>query len=331
MIIKYFDLKKNLNKNFLFFLLYGPNIGHIEEIINNIIKPSSTKNVFNYDENEILSNTDNFEQSITSKSFFENEKLIIINRASDKILNIIESIFEKNLPDTTFILKSGNLEKKSKLRNFFEKKKNIICVPFYDDNYNSLLTNATNFFREKNLKVSPETINLIIERSNKDRINLKNELEKISYFALNKKSINYEDINKLTNLSSNFQISELTDHCLTKNKVKTINILNENVSSIEDNIVILKSFLYKIKRLKIIKEKLEEKQNLDSVISAYKPPIFWKDKEIIKQQIKKYSLKDLNYLISQINDLEILIKKNSQISNLIVHNFILENLISVNN
>ena len=119
MIIKYFDLKKNLNKNFLFFLLYGPNIGHIEEIINNIIKPSSTKNVFNYDENEILSNTDNFEQSITSKSFFENEKLIIINRASDKILNIIESIFEKNLPDTTFILKSGNLEKKIKAKKFF--------------------------------------------------------------------------------------------------------------------------------------------------------------------------------------------------------------------
>ena len=331
MIIKYFDLKKNLNKNFLFFLLYGPNIGHIEETINNIIKPSSTENVFNYDENEILSNPDNFEQSITSKSFFENEKLIIISRATDKVLNIIENILEKNLSDTTIILKSSNLDKKSKLRNFFEKKKNIICVPFYDDNYNSLSANAINFFREKNIKISPETINLIIERSNGDRINLKNELEKISYFALNKKSINYEDINKLTNLSSNFQISELTDHCLAKNKLKTINILNENVSSIDDNIIILKSFLYKIKRLKIIKEKMEEKQNLDSVISAYRPPIFWKDKDIIKQQIKKYSLRELNYLISQINELEILIKKNYQLSNLIVHNFILENLITVNN
>ena len=331
MIIKYFDLKKNINKNFPLFLLYGPNIGHIEETIDNIIKPSSTNNVFNYDENEILSNTDNFEQSITSKSFFENEKLIIISRATDKILNIIESIFEKNLSDTTIILKSSNLDKKSKLRNFFEKKKNIICVPFYDDNYNSLSANAINFFREKNIKVSPETINLIIERSNGDRINLKNELEKISYFALNKKSINYEDINKLTNLSSNFQISELTDHCLAKNKLKTINILNENVSSIDDNIIILKSFLFKIKRLRIIKKKIEEKQNLDNVISAYRPPIFWKDKDIIKQQIKKYSLQELNNLISQINELEILIKKNYQVSNLIVHNFILENLISVNN
>ena len=331
MIIKYFDLKKDLKENINFYLLYGLNVGLIEETINGSLKPIFSKNILNYEENEILANVDEFEQNIFNKSFFENDKLIIINRASDKILGIIEDIIDKDVAETVIILKSSNLEKKSKLRNFFEKNKKTIISPFYEDNYQSLMTIAQNFFREKKIKISPQNINLIVERSKGNRISLKNELEKIGNFTLKKLSIELKDILKLTNLSENYNYSELADHCLAKNKKKTLNILNENNPSIEDNILILKTFLYKLKRLKKLKKDMEIQKDIETAISLFKPPIFWKDKDLIKQQLKVWSLPQLKVLIKNISGLELLIKKNSKISNEIISNFVLERLEIPNN
>ena len=331
MIIKYFDLKKNLKENINFYLLYGLNVGLIEETINGSLKPIFSKNILNYEENEILANVDEFKQNIFNKSFFENDKLIIINRASDKILGFIEDIIDKDVTETVIILKSINLEKKSKLRNFFEKNKKTIISPFYEDNYQSLMTIAQNFFREKKIKISPQNINLIVERSKGNRISLKNELEKIENFTLKKLSIELKDILKLTNLSENYNYSELADHCLAKNKKKTLNILNENNPSIEDNILILKTFLYKLKRLKKLKKDMEIQKDMETAISLFKPPIFWKDKDLVKQQLKVWSLPQLKVLIKNISGLELLIKRNSKISNEIISNFVLERLEIPNN
>ena len=331
MIIKYFDLKKNLKENINFYLLYGLNVGLIEETINDSLKPIFSKNILNYEENEILANADEFEQNIFNKSFFENDKLIIINRASDKILGFIEDIIDKDVTETVIILKSINLEKKSKLRNFFEKNKKTIISPFYEDNYQSLMTIAQKFFREKKIKISPQNINLIVERSKGNRISLKNELEKIENFTLKKLSIELKDILKLTNLSENYNYSELADHCLAKNKKKTLNILNENNPSIEDNILILKTFLYKLKRLKKLKKDMEIQKDMETAISLFKPPIFWKDKDLVKQQLKVWSLPQLKVLIKNISGLELLIKRNSKISNEIISNFVLERLEIPNN
>lgn len=323
MIVKSLDLKKNLkdNKNFL---LYGVNSGLINQTINDVLKPNFSKNIHNYDEQEILSNPDQFKEDILNKSFFENDKLIIINRASDKIKNILEETIEKQIDDLTIIVKSGVLDKKSKLRNFFEKGKNTIAIGFYEDGYRELNSIIQKFFYDKKIKISSQSKNILIERSNGNRINLINELNKISNYLLNKKKIDYEEISKLTNLSENHKISDLTDHALANNKFKTLNIINENNLSSEDYILILKNFLYKIKRLKKLKKNLEENKNLESVISSYKPPIFWKEKDIIKNQLKIISLKKLNALSVKVNNLEKLIKQNSKVAGILLYNFVLE-------
>ena len=326
MIIKSYELKNNLKKKINLFLFYGQNNGLIEEVINKDLKPIFSKNIFNYDESEILSDLDDFKDGLFNKSFFENDKLIIINRASDKILDVVKEIEEKKDENLKIIIKTGNLEKKSKLRNFFEKSKVLIIVPFYEDTHQSLLFIAQNFFKENKIKISTQNINYIIENSKGNRINLKNELEKIKNFSQKKLSLELDEIIKLTNLAENYSVSELADHCLARNKKKTLNILNENIPSPEENILILKTFLYKLKRLKKLKLELEIKKNVDSVISSYKPPIFWKDKDIIKQQLKMLSLSQIKFLINKTNNIELLIKKNSQISNQIVNNFILERL-----
>ena len=330
MIIKFYELKKNFNKSNNYYLLYGNNKGLINETIDNILKPNFSQNVYSYDENELLNNIEIFKEEILNKSFFENNKLIIINRATDKILKIIEEIIDKKIDDLKIILKAELLDKKSKLRNFFEKNKSTIIVPFYEDNNQTLLLLAQKFFKEKKINLSSQNINLIVERSKGDRINLKNEMEKIHNYSLNKKSIDTNEILKLTNLAENYNISELVDQCLAKNKKKTLNILNENNLSSEDNILIIKTFLFKLKRLKKLKLELDTKKNIDIVLSSYKPPIFWKDKDIIKTQLKLWSLKQIQKIIIDVNNIEIQIKKNSQISNHMTNNFILEKLSTVN-
>ena len=164
-----------------------------------------------------------------------------------------------------------------------------------------------------------------------NRINLENELEKIANYSREKLVIGSEEILKLTNLAENYNFSELADCCLAKNKKRTINILNENNTSSDDNILILKTFLYKLKRLKKLKKELEIKKNPDIVISSFKPPIFWKDKDVVKEQLRVWSLRQIQSLIKNVIHLELLVKKNSQISSHLVNDFILEKLVQSNN
>ena len=222
MIFKTYDINKSNILKYNLFLFYGENQGLKEEIIEKNFKNNYLGEVLNYTESEILKNEDNFYNNILSNSFFNNEKLIIIKRTSDKILNIIENINEKNLNNFKIILDANILEKKSKMRKFFEKEKKTICVPFYEDNQKTLLTIAVNFFKQNKINISPQNINLIIDRCKGDRINLKNELKKIQNYMLNKSTLDTEEILKLTNLADNYSASELVDNSLAKNKKKTM-------------------------------------------------------------------------------------------------------------
>ena len=323
MIIKSFELDKINVKSSNFYLFYGENEGYKNEAIEKIFNINISKNIYRYEEKEILDNFESFFESIQSKSFFEKEKLIIISRVSDKIKNIIEEIIEKNIEDIKIVLNSGILEKKSKLRSLFEKNKNTICVPFYADSNQTLSKIINNFFREKKIIVSQEKINLLIDRCRGNRQNLRNELDKIDSFVKNKKNINIDQIMKLTNLAENYNVSELIDSYLAANFKKTINILNENNFSIEDCMLITRTLLIKSKRLYKLLLEINNNKSIEEAISSFKPPIFWKDKETVKQQIKNWSLNRAENLIYKTNELELLIKKNSNNSINILSDFII--------
>jgi len=325
MIVKSFELSKiNLIKN-RFFLFYGSNEGLKEEIMKNLFEKNYSDKIYRYEEKEILDNINSFFNSVLTKSFFDNEKLIIINRTTDKIKTVIEELIEKNPQDIQFILNSKNLEKKSTLRKLFEKEKSLLCAPFYEDNNQTLNSIISQFFRNKKIPISQQLINILIERSRGDRKNLNNELEKIENFSLNKKSIGIQEIIKLTNLADNYNASELVDHSLAKNTKKTVTILSENNYSDEDNIVIIRTLLAKLKRLVKIYELVDEKNSIDQAVSLFKPPIFWKDKPLVTQQIKSWGKNELKCLIYESNEIELLIKKNSNMAKNILSNFIINN------
>ena len=322
MIIKSFELDKlNLIKSNLH-LIYGNNEGIKEDIINKYYLNNFDGDVLKYEEQEILSNKDEFISSLLTKSLFDNKKLIIISRATDKLFVLFSEFLEREISDIQIIIKSSTLEKKSKLRSIFEKEKQMICTPVYEDDTRSLNFYIQNFLRENKLNLSQEIKNLLIERSKGDRINLKNELSKLKNLSISKKTLDVEDVIKLSNIAENYTVFELSDNYLAKNSKKVSNILNENNYSSEDCILIIRTILNKSNRLLKIRTEIDNNQNIDQVLSNFKPPIFWKEKDVIKRQVKLWSTKDIKELIFKISSLEISVKKNSTNSILFVSNFV---------
>ena len=322
MIKKFNDLKKTDIENKNFFLTYGKNNGIQDEILNNYFIKDYSKNLLKYEEVEFIDNYDDIVEGLLTKSLFEDNKLIIISRVTDKILKYFEAILNKDISNIKFFLRTGVLEKKSKLRSFFEKNNKVIVIPVYEDDYRSLYSFIEKFLSANKIILSRESINLLINRSGNDRFNLKIELNKIYNYSITNKKIDLEIIKKLSNLVENYSVYELADSYLEKNKKNLSKILNENNYSNEDCILILRTIMSKSKRLLSILESSKYNKNIDNVIALYKPPIFWKEKETVKKQVNKWVLEDLKNKIYKINDIELLIKKNASTSLNLLSNFI---------
>ena len=325
MILKFYEIEKKITQDRLL-LFYGKNEGLKKEIIKKIFK--NKREIFYYEEKDILNNPENFLEDIFSQSLFEGNKNIIIKRASDKIIKIIESIENKNITDMNIIFNSDILDKKSKLRSFFEKHKKHISVAFYPDEEKTLTKLAINFFRERKITISPYNISLIVNKCSGDREMLFNELEKLNNFTLKNKKLDTETVTKLVNLSENHSINDLINNCLAKNKKKIINILNENNFNDDDSMIILRTLLNKLKILLKLSEDFKKNKNIDQTILAARPPIFWKDKEITKQQLFEWTPENIRKLTYEVNIIELTIKKNFKNSVNLLNDFILEKSIS---
>ena len=324
MIRKIFQINKEVFEKEHFFLFYGINEGLKNDKISELFLNIDKNNIYKYEEKQILNDENHFFDQISTKSLFEEKKIILINRATDKLLKILEEVIQKGIEDMIILINSGPLEKKSKLRNFFEKQKKTICVPFYEDNKETLSILAKKFFVKNNISISQANINLIIDKCNGDRGNLNNELNKIKFYLLNKKKINTEELLKLTNLIENHSISQLINNCLAQNLKETIKTLNDNKFETSDCIIITRTFIIKARKLLALSNEFEKSKNIELTLSSAKPPIFWKDKEITKKQVYIWKSKNLKSLIYRLNEIELLIKKNINNSINLLTNFILE-------
>lgn len=321
MIIKSYELKKISNKNNVI-LIYGENEGLKKEISTKIKNQFSGKEI-NYEENDVLKNLDEFRNLIKNHSLFDDKKVITIRRCTEKIYQIIFEIVDYNMEDL-IIIDCGTLDKRSKLRNFFEKSKKAVIIPTYKDDYQSLINISRDFFSQNKISISQETLSLLVSRCNGDRGYLKLELEKISNYMAEKKNISLEEIYKLTNLYENYSATELVDSSLLKNVKKTCNILNESNYSQDDTFLIIRILLQKSKRILSLINEINTGKNIDNALQEHRPPIFWKDKPVLKQQIKLWNYDKIKDLISKINSLEILIKKNNSLSVILLKDFIYE-------
>ena len=337
MIVKSYEVKRKISSllNCSFFLLYGENFGlkkDIKEFLKEKIKANSESiEIISFYEDEIISNEENFYNMIYSGSLFSEKKIITIYEVSDKIIKKISDIYEKCPENIILILFSKVLEKKSKLRNFFEKNEKTVCIPCYLDSEKDLNIIANAELKNKNISLSREAINLLIEKSNADRHNLKNEIDKIIAYALNKKNIGINEVRSLINFSGDYKSEILINECLCGNISQYKKVLAEMYTNTVNQILLLRILSNKIQRLLKIKEQENNSGNLDNLINSLKPSIFWKDKPLIKKQLTIWSLVDLKKIVLQVNNIELLCKKNPQISKIIFFKFFSEVCVKANN
>ena len=336
MIIKSYEIEKKISNliKLNLSLLYGENTGlkkAIREIIIKNFKKKDDVEFLSFYEDEILQNEENLHNAIFSGSLFSSKKIITINNATDKMMKQIEKIIEKNPKNILLIIFSQILEKKSKLRNLFEKQDSTICVPCYLDGEKDLENIAYSELKKNDISLSRESINLIIEKSNQDRGNLKNELEKIKSFAFNKKNIELDQIKSLINFSGEYKSDNLINECLCGNISQFKKNLSELYSNTINQIFLLRILSNKIQRLLKMKESEKDYNSIDNLINNSKPFIFWKEKPIVKKQLSIWSYNDLKKVVYEINNIEILCKKNPQISQIIAFKFFNELCKKANN
>jgi len=327
MIIKSYEVQKNKSNlsKYNFFLLYGENLG-LKKDIRKFIKTgieqgSNNAEILFLYEDEILDDEENYYNLIYTRSLFNNKKIITIYEATDKIIKKISDIYDKYPENVFLIIFSGILEKRSKLRNFFEANKKAICIPCYLDSEKDLEVIAQLELKKNNIMLSQEAINLLIEKSNSDRNNLRNEIGKIHSYSLNKKKLELTDIISLINFSGDYKSDIFINECLCGNITQYKKIISELYVNTVNQILLLRILSNKIQRLIKIKAKENKSNNVDNLINTIKPAIFWKEKPLLKKQLSIWSLNNLKKIIDEINNIELLCKKNPQISKVIFFNF----------
>ena len=315
MILKSYIVEQNIRilEGYKATLLYGVNNGIKDDIKSKIKKNRENTEIINFFEEELIANKDILYENFLNTSLFSQKKIILLHNVTDKIFDQISKCLEKNSKDITIYLFSENLDKKSKIRNLFEKDKLLAVFACYEDNERSLI----NYINKELVDVkgvSGEVVNLIMSNSNMNRKIIQNELTKIKLFFYEKK-INTAHLLEVLNIKSNTSFDEIRDSALVGAKIKINKLLSEIIILDEDALYYLNNLNYRIMKLLEIRNTNENINNYEIAVENAKPPIFWKDKQVFTEQLKKWSLKKLNIAVMKIGRTEILMKKNSNLRN----------------
>lgn len=299
------------NKSILF---YGENTG-LKNYFKQLIKNNNNETSFiNFSQDEILNNENILRRELDNSSLFEVNKIIFLERCNDKILKVLEEYFDLGFNFQTIIF-ADILEKKSKLRSVYEKSKTYASIACFPDS--QITIQKIIFDKLKDFQgLTQININLIIESSNLDRVKLENEIEKITVYFLDKK-IKTEKLIKLLNNSTNDDFNELRDEAIKGNRMKTNHLLNNTIIEPDKGVyylALLNQRFIKLEEIKSIKDNV----NIEETINKIKPPVFWKDKPNLINQIKKWKTKNIKEALRNIYNLELKIKTNSAINNSIL-------------
>ena len=324
MIFKSYIIEQNIQSisKYKIFLFYGENQGLKKEFKEKIKFHNKEKEILNLIQDEIIKNKDILTNEIKNKSLFNKEKIVFISQVNDKILEILEEVVE-DIKEDNIILFADVLDKKSKLRNYFEKSKNCGIAPCYQDNeitIRKIILEKLNGYQG----LSGQIINLIIQSAGLDRNKINNEINKIISCFKDKK-IDLKKIDLLLNVRENDDFNLLKDEALKGNKINTNKLLADTVFEIENNIYYLNSINQRINKLNEIENMKKQNSNIESVISSLKPPVFWKDKPMLIEQTKKWNKKKIKEALKKTYNTEIKIKSSSSIrKDLLIKNLIIE-------
>jgi len=328
MLIKPQEL--NLKKKDFFkgkiILLYGENQDLIKDLNEQILikfkdEQKIQKNIF---EEDIIKDPQNIINYFINGSLFdENKNILVIKNSSDKIIETLNKI-KNNIDENTIIINSEILLKNSKLRQFGEYDKLAVCIPCYQENKIDITRFLVQQLQINKIQLPEKQIEIIINSSSLKRSKIKEVIEKINLYK-NSKIITDQIIEEICTDMDLKKNDEIIDILLSKNE-KNINEFISNMSNYEKNfieiIIILKSFIIKILDI----QKNNKNLSIDERIERYKPPIFWKDKDRIKNILKTWNTNNLEKFLSNLNIIETEFKRNDLNQDTQFYYFLTQNL-----
>ena len=326
MIIKSYILEQNILvvKDYNSVLFYGENEGIKNDFKRNLIEKEKEFEIIKFFQDELLKNNNLLFETINTPSLFNSKKIIFIYEVSEKLQKQLLTNLDFINQDTKIIIFAGNLDKKSKIRNFFEKEKKIAAIACYEDNDRTLINYVSN--KLKGYKgLSGEIINLIIQNSYQNRNIINAEIIKIKDYFLDKK-INEKDMRELLNIKDNSNFDKIRDASLLGDKIKVNKLIGEMQFLPEDNFYYLNQMNNRIIKLVELSNINTNTKDSEIAIDSIKPKIFWKDKPIYISQMRKWNIESLKYAMNEVSETEILMKKNSYIKNDILIKNLLVNL-----
>jgi len=324
MIYKSYILEQNIKTAFdkKMFLFYGENQGLKSDFKNQIKENKKDYEIIRLYQEDLLKNEELFFNEINNKSLFNENKIILINEATDKIFPQIEKIENMISNEKVFIF-SDILDKKSKLRNCFEKSNNLGVVACYEDNEAQMRKIISTKLKEYQ-RVTPQLINQIIQTSGLNRSKTNNEIDKIKSFFTNK-IIDETKVDSLLNIRTNEDFNKLKDAALNGNKENTNKLLADTAFTLENNVLYLSLINQRIMLLEKINILKENKKNIENIIHNLRPPVFWKDKPMIISQSTKWNSYNIKEAIKKTYEAELQLKSNSSINKeVIIKNLIVE-------
>ena len=315
MILKSYLVENNTNslKSYICTLFYGENNGLKIDFKNKIKYENKESEVINLFEEDLLNNKNILLSEVNNLSLFTSKKIIFLHELSDKVFNTVENILNKRNEDVQVYIFSKILDKKSKLRALFEKKKELAAIPCYQDNERTLHQYISN--KLKNLKgVTPEIINFIMKNSYLDRGIINGEIEKIkTYFTNN--HIERNEIESLLNIKDDESFEKIRDATLLGDKLNVNKLIGEIRFQSEENFYYLNQLYIRFSKLLEIQDFNESVKDYEVTLEQIKPRIFWKDKPALLRQLKIWDIQGIQLAINDISKIEILMKRNSQINN----------------
>ena len=311
MIYKSYSVEENIRSiSGKIFLFYGENLGLQNDLKNKIRNLDNKALIKNFNQEEILADENKFFNELLNQSLFEDKKIFFINQTNDKILELIKEIEIKKDSQNVFLF-SELLDKRSKLRNFFEKSSTLGIVACYADNEISLKKIILDKLKGYT-GLSSQNINIIIENCGLDRSKLNNELIKIATFFKNK-IIDTDKLEALLNFKVNDNFDLLKDQALVGDKTKTNKLISDTILENEKNIFYLSIINQRLMKLLEVNKNTRD-GNIEGAINKIKPPIFWKDKALFSLQARKWNKVKLRKMLHKTYKIELKIKSNSQVS-----------------
>ncbi len=308
-------------------LFYGENLGLKKEIIDKIKSLNQEAEFFTYNQDELLKDKELIIKQIVNVSLFEKNKIFIINQANDKLFEITKELLELIDAQKIYLL-ADVLDKKSKLRNLFEKSKNLNVVPCYEDNEISIRNIINSRLKGFN-GLTPNNVNIILDNSTLNRVKLNNELDKIILFFQNR-NIETDKLEILLNNKINESFNALKDEALMGNKSKTNKLLGETILEEEKNILYLNILNQRLNKLKEIRN-ISENKDLAASIDKLRPQIFWKDKPMFLEQARKWDQEKIQRFLEKTYQIEKKIKSNSIIDkSIIMKNLLVDICVTAN-